>query len=271
MRAFALVAACPLFAGCTATMFYEPRFLISPYLAIEELRGSVAVQSRPGGGALQDNAGQSLDRFGQGHHEEDVGIRADIGDGFGGVRIDYLRLDMSTTDSGELGADWGNLQATDAVRMQVQMDELRLGYLEPLLDAKLHWRERPIDLRLAAGGMLAHRSLDLQATTVGGARSQNVEVSGDVAYAAVRGRATLQNWSLDLEYALSPDLALGGEFGDFQQDLEARLSYTLPLRDLTFFAGYRYSDLAASGHQGGYAYDADLVLDGFQFGLVLAF
>lgn len=270
MRAFPLVAACPLLAGCAASVSYEPRVLVTPYLAVESLRGNVSMQSAPGG-TLQNNPAQSLETFGQGHHEEDIGARIDVGDGFGGFRLDYLRLDMNTTDHGTLGADWGALQANDEVRMRTTMDEVRLGYVEPLLDTKLHWRDRPLGLRFGAGGVLAHRGLDLRATTVGGSRSEHLDVSGQVAYAAVRGRATWQNLSFDLEYAFSPDLALGGEFDGFQQDVEARLSYTLPLRDLTFFAGYRYSDLGASGHEGRFAYDADLVLDGFQFGVVLAF
>jgi len=55
------------------------------------------------------------------------------------------------------------------------------------------------------------------------------------------------------------------------QDAEVRASYTMPLNDITFFAGYRYSQLDASGTTNGFGYDADLTLDGYQFGVAVTF
>ncbi len=272
MRAIVLVAIAPLFTGCTATLLYEPRLQVSPYLAVNRLRGEVAVQSSPGGGAPPvDNAAQPLSTFGQDHHEDDLGIRADLGDGFGGLRLDYYRLDMNTTRAGVLEDDWGNLLQGDTVRMRAEMDELRFGYLEPLWETKASLRERPVDIKFAAGAVIAHRDMHMRSETTDGARNQTISISGDVAYAAIRGRAGWQNVAFDIDYAISPNLQLGGDWEGTQQDLELRASYTLPQRDVTFFTGWRYSDLRASGHQGAVGYDADLKLDGFQFGLTVTF
>ncbi len=250
----------------------EPRVLVSPYLAVYQLRGDIAMQSQPSPGSpLQDNAAQTLLTFGQDHHHEDIGVRADIGDGFGGIRIDYYKLDMNTSRTGVIDADWGRLLAGDEVRMRADMDELRLGYLEPLGTVRTTYRDRPLALRFAVGGVLAHRDLSLQARTVDGARTQNVEIDGDVLYAAARLQATWRDFAFDADYAASPEIVLSGDFEDLLQDLELRASYTMPLHDVTFFAGYRLSALTAKGDANGFGYDADLTIDGFQFGLSVTF
>lgn len=256
--------------GCSATVLYEPKLQISPYLAVYQLRGDAAVQSRSGG-TVQSNPPQTLRTFGQDRFREDFGVRADLGDGFGGARLDYYRLDMDTTKSGELTADWGNLQAGDTVRMRATMDEFRLGYVEPLWTGKFLVRERPLEVRVGAGGLLTHRGLDLRGRTVDGSRAQNLELEGDVAYASARARVSWQRVQFDVEYGASPDLALRGDFGRLQQDLELRLGYTVPMREITVFAGYRFSDLDASGRAGALGYRADLQLEGFQFGVAMTF
>lgn len=272
MRAIVLALACPLFSGCTATLLYEPRVLVSPYLAVYQLRGDVGLQSSPGGGAPPvDNDPQTMRTFGQDSHKEDLGVRADVGDGFAGLRLDYYQLDMGTSHPGVLEDDWGSLLQGESVRMKAKMNEFRLAYLEPLLATKSNFRDRPIEFRLAAGGVLAYRNMTLQAQTDDGVGRQNVEIDGNVAYGALRGRATWLDFAFDLDYAISPDLALGGDWGGVQQDFELRASYTLPMRDVTFFGGWRYSTLEADGTMGGLGYDADLVIDGFQFGVTVSF
>ncbi|MBX3462183.1 MAG: hypothetical protein KF830_03355 [Planctomycetes bacterium] len=256
--------------SCTSLTMAEPQIHVSPYLAVYQLRGKTGMQSRPTpSDPLEDNAPQSLRTFGLDHYKEDVGVRVEIGDGFGGVRFDYYRLDMGTTKSGVLGDDYGALQAGDDVRMKADMDELRASYLEPLFDLETEYRNQPLKFRFAAGAVLAYRDLNLRASTVDGARSQRTQIEGNVVYPAIRARLTWRDVALDIDYAVSPDLALGGDFEGLQQDFEARLSYRLPLRDITLFGGYRYSELVAEGTQGEFRYDADLRLDGFQFGVVL--
>lgn len=261
-----------LLPACTKT-FAEPRVLVSPYLAVYRLRGDMGVQSDPGGGAgLQDNAQVPLRTFGQEHFREDVGLRTDIGDGFGGVRIDYYRLDQGTSRTGVLPNDWGGLLAGDTVQMRAAMDELRIGWLEPVLQARTEWRDRPLQLKAALGGVFTHRDLELRTRTQDGSRTQNVQVDGNVVAAAVRLRASWRDFGIDVDYSISPNLSLGGDHDGLQQDAEARLSWTMPLHDVTFFAGYRYSRIEAEGvATAPVGYDADLVIDGFQFGVTVTF
>ncbi|MBL9077331.1 MAG: hypothetical protein JNL08_07505 [Planctomycetes bacterium] len=258
--------------SCTSLTMAEPQIHVSPYLAVYQLRGTSSVQSEPSPGLVQDNRSQPMRTFGQDHHREDVGVRVDIGDGFGGFRADYYRLDMGTGGSGALDADWGRLLAGDVVRMTADMDEVRVGYEEPLLDLETDFRDHPLRLRCAIGAVVAHRELNLRAATVDGVRQQRLELEGDVAYPAVRARLSWREVSLDVDYAAAPDaFVLGGDWDGMQQDLEVRLAYTLPMRDVTFFGGYRYSEFPATGDANGFRYDADLRLDGYQFGLVLTF
>jgi hypothetical protein len=272
MRAPIAPAAAALLAACSTTTLAEPRILVSPYLTLYQLRGDIGMQSQPlAGNPLQDNAAQSLRSFGQDHHREDVGVRVDVGDGFAGLRADYHRLDMNTSKGGALGADWGRLLAGDVVRMRAEMDELRVGYLEPFATVRSTWREQPLTFRLAAGGVFTHRAMELRARTEDGVRTQNVEIDGDALSAAARFRAGWRDWAFDVDYAISPELVLGGDLDGVLQDLELRLQYTLPLHDVTFFGGYRLSTFEADGDANGFRYGADLTIDGFQFGLSVTF
>jgi hypothetical protein len=272
MRAIAVPACAFVAAACSSTTFAEPRILVSPYLALYRLRGDVAVQSQPvPAGPLQDNPAQDLRTFGQTHYREDIGVRADIGDGFGGLRIDYYRLDMGTSRFGTLGGDWGALQAGDSAQIRAEMDELRLSLVEPIAVIRSTWRDRPLVLRFGLGGTVAHRDLVLRGKTEDGARTQRITAEGDVLYANARFRASWRDFAVDLDYAASPGVALRGDFEDFQQDVELRASWTMPLHDVTFFAGWRWSELVADGDASGLGYDAKLWIDGFQFGVSVTF
>lgn len=272
MRTAATAGLLCLCCSCTSITMAEPQILVSPYLAVYELRGDLGMQSQPvPNGPLQDNAQQDMRTLGQDHHHEDIGVRVDIGDGFGGFRVDYYRLDMGSARPGALTADFGILRAGDTVTLTAQMDELRLGYLEPLFDVETDYRDRPLKFRFAAGGVLAHRALAMRTHSTDNVRVQGTDVDGDLVYPAVRAQVSWHDFALDVDYALSPSLAIGGDFDGLQQDFEARLSYTLPLKDVTFFGGYRASELQAKGNTGGFGYDADLMISGYQFGLVLTF
>lgn len=272
MRRTPALIATGLLSGCTST-FNEPAVSVSPYYAVYQLRGKTSMQSAPTtpGGPLQDNPAQRLQVFGQDRHRDDVGVRADVGDGFAGVRADYYRLDMGTTRTGVLGADWGNLLTNDLAQIKAQMDEIRVGWVEPLLDVHRDWREHPLRLRIAAGGVYAYRSMELRGRTGDGARLQNASITGDAVYGALRARAEWRDFAVDLEYAVSPNLVLTGDYDGVLQDIEARASYRLPQRDMRFFAGFRYSKLPSNGRADGFHYDADLIIDGFQLGFTLNF
>lgn len=262
------------FAGattsCTLTMA-EPQILVSPYLAVHQLRGDIAMQSAPTPGTLQDNARETLRTFGQDRYREDFGIRVDIGDGFGGFRADYCQLDQDTTTNGVLASDFGQLLAGDAVQMKAKMDEVRVGYVEPIVHWKTSVRERPVAFQFGVGAVFAHRNATLRGRTTDGVRQQRVEMDGDTVYPAARARVSWREFAIDAEYAISPELSLGGDFEGTLQDLELRLSYSMPMRDVAFFAGWRYSELPAEGRNDGFRYDADLILDGFVIGASLTF
>ena len=105
-----------------------------------------------------------------------------------------------------------------------------------------------------------------------GAGGEDVDFGGEVAYVALRARAAWQQLALDLDYAVAPDaFAFGGDIDGVSQDFEARISYQLPQGDMRFFAGYRYNEFAASGDADGLSFDSDLVIDGFQLGVLVTF
>ena len=131
MRALVAVVTASLLSSCTATLLFQPQVLVSPYYTKYQLRGATAVQSDPGGGNPPvDNPPQTMRTFGQDHHRDDYGVRADVGDGFAGLRVDYFHLDQDSASPGTLenGGAWGALQPNDVVRMHAEMNEVRLGF-----------------------------------------------------------------------------------------------------------------------------------------------
>ena len=260
-------------AGCTSTVLTEPIVQVSPYLALYQLRGDTKMQSAGAQPSqVVDNAPVPLRTFGQDRGREDVGMRVDVGDGFGGIRADYYRLDMNTSRSEQLppGQNWGDLLVGDFVSMNVEMDELRLGYVEPLLETSTEWRGEDLRLQLGLGGVFATRQMKMRGRE--STLTQNLELSGDVVYGAVRARAKWQHLSLDLDYAVAPEeLVLGGDIEGLSQDFEAMVSYELPQRDVRVFAGWRYSEFSAAGNQGRYRFENDLVIDGVQLGVLVTF
>ena len=199
-------------------------------------------------------------------------FRADIGDGFGGIRMDYYQLDMDTSKSGELTSDWGNLLESDKVSLYANMDELRIGYVEPIADYRTEYRDEDLRFQFAAGANFTYRQMTLKARDETFTRAQNFELGGDTIGAAVRARISWMALSLDVDYVVSPEaLVLSGEIEGLSQDIETRLSYQLPQRDISFFAGLRYSEFSGNGEAGSFEYDSDMVIDGMQFGISVTF
>ena len=275
MRTFVVLLAITLLSGCSSTVLAEPDIHVSPYLAVYQLRGKSKMQSfvdPATQGAVKDNAYQQMRTFGQDSYREDVGIRADIGDGFGGIRADYYKLDMKTSGSGDLTSDWGNLLAADQVSLYATMDELRAGYIEPILDYRTEYRDEDLRFQFGAGGMFTYRKMKFRARDESGTRTQNVEIEGDTVGAAARGRISWQAFTLDIDYLFAPsDFVLSGDIKGVSQDLETRLSYRLPQRDIQLFAGLRYSEFSGRGKSGSFEYESDLIIDGMQFGFSVTF
>jgi hypothetical protein len=247
----------------------DPRVHLSPYFAKYRLRGDVAMQNNPGTGP-ENNASQSIDSLGQGHHGDDVGLRADIGDGFSGIRIEYYRLDLGPSGSGALSDELGALQTGDVAAAEPRMDEWRLGWSQSVLDGQVAWRGNPVRVQGAAGATWANRDMDLDIRTTDGLRSQNVDLGGDAFYGTALVRATMRQVSLDVSYSLCPWLQ-SGDWDGLAHDFETRLSYAVPFQDVTLFAGYRWSTFQGEGTRGGLRHEADFVLDGFQLGVTVTF
>lgn len=269
MRALLILAASTLAACSSFPITSEPRILFSPYFAKYRLRGDVAMQNDPGTG-IENNAAQSTSTFGLGDYEDDYGLRFDLGDGFGGLRLDYYRLGMGTSQGGLLTDDFGALIAGDTATMRAGMDEWRLAYLQSVLDVDASYRGTPVKFQFALGGAVADRDLSMRVTTTDGLRTQGVDPSGDAFYGAARFRAQVRQVSFDVDYAICPSLTTG-DYDGTQHDFEARLAYAVPFQDVTLFAGYRYSVIQAEGEQDGFGWYSDLRLDGAQFGISVTF
>ncbi|MEC7583476.1 MAG: hypothetical protein VYE77_04100 [Planctomycetota bacterium] len=271
-----LVALPLLLAACGSfPVPIDPLFKVSPYLANYQLRGKMSMQS-PG---PVNNPSQSLRQFGFGSHEDDVGVRASLGDGLTGLNFDYYRLDMDTSRTGVLTDDFGTLGAGDTATMSATMDEWRFGWMHEVYHHSASFRQDPLDMHVGLGAVYAYRNLRMRPRTVISASSpapdplpsQNIDLVGDAIYPSVRMRTVWRSLRFDFNYAISPDLQLTGDYDGILQDFETRFGYELPYQDIEFFAGWRYSTLKGNGSNNGLGYDADLKLDGFQFGMSVHF
>jgi hypothetical protein len=261
----ALPAACAL-----PRNLEDPRILVAPYYASYQLRGTTALQS-PGAPPV-DNAALALTDFALREHGDDFGIRADIGDDFASFRVDYCRLDQDSSGSGLLPGAWGALQPADQVRMETVMDEFRVGYVGEALRQKFGERERQVEFRFGVGAVVAFRDLVFRVREDTGARTQNVSVDDrGTIHPAARARVSWRGLFVEGEYAISPEWSFGGDFDGTQQDIEVRIGYAVPLQDVSVFGGWRRSEWELDGTEAGLRHRADLVLEGFQFGIQLAF
>ena len=174
---------------------------------------------------------------------------------------------MNTSQATQLDFDWGQLRSGDVASIYAEMDEVRLGYVEPFADFLTDYRDEELRLRVGAGGVLSTRQMKLRGREDSRTRSQNLEIEGERLFVALRAQASWQQLSFDFEAAVSPEVfALSGDLDELAHDIEARLSYQLPQRDIQFFAAVRYSRFSASGDQQGFAYDSDLIVNGLQLG-----
>lgn len=247
----------------------EPKLQFSPYLSVYEITGKTRMQSFDGSGNVVDNSYVNLREMGGGHHDEDVGGRIDVGDGFSTFRVDYLRLDTNSSRTNAISDDWGSLVQGDVVHMGATMDELRVGYVNEVWSGKFGAKEREWQMQVGVGAVLAWRDMRMDVVENNLVRQQKINASEDGSIApAVRARATYKNWFLEGEYAISPEgWSVGGDFDGTQQDLEVRLGYQIPLQDVVVFAGWRWSQYDITGYEGALRHDDVFTLSGFQFGV----
>ncbi len=261
-----------LATACSTTTFAEPRFQLSPYIAVHRLTGDAsAATPGSGGGPATANAAQPLSAFGQGDREQDLCYRFDVGDGFAGVRVDWYRLGIGGDAGRPLDDGYGAYVAGDEASMRASMDEWRLGYVESFASKRTMLWDRPLALHAGAGGVFASRDLSLTARRDGDGLVERSSFDGENVYAALRLGARWQGFALDAEYALCPDLAVAGDVDGWLHDLELRAGWALPYIDVTIFAGYRLATLEASTTDAGARRAADLQLDGWLLGVSVSF
>lgn len=261
-----------LAAACSSTTFAEPRFQLSPYVAVHRLTGDAsATTPGTGGSAPTTNAAQPLSAFGQGDRDQDLCCRFDVGDGFAGVRVDWYRLGLGGDSGRPLDDGYGAYAAGDTASMRAAMDEWRLGYVESIATKRTKLWDRPLALHAGAGGVFASRDLSLTARRAGDGLVERSSFDGENVYAALRFGARWQGVSLDAEYALCPDLAVAGDMEGWLHDLELRAAWAMPYVDVTFFAGYRLATLEAATSSAAARRTADLTLDGWLLGVSVSF
>jgi hypothetical protein len=265
----ALLPTVALLAAACTTTFAEPRYQLSPYVAVHRLRGDAgAATPGVGGGPATANAPQPLSRFGQGDRGDDLSWRFDVGDGFAGVRVDWYRLDLDGDGGSPLDGGYGAFAAGETATLRARMEEFRVGYVDTVATTRIDLQGRPLTLRAGAGGVFASRDLSLTARRTTDGANERSSFDGENLYAAVRLGARWRDFALDAEYALSPDLALGGDVDGVLHDVELRAAWTLPYYDVTLFAGWRLATIDASTSGGR---SADLTLDGWLLGVAVSF
>lgn len=258
-----------LVGGCSAWPGLERPYVdAGGYLALYRLRGRARMNSFTGSGS-QSNPGMELREFGVGERDDDIGGFLSVGDGFSGFDFNYYRLTMQDTTPGTLSSAFGSLAAGEVVVTAVTMDEWRARYLAKV--AEYTFPER-IVVAFGVGLALAHRDLEFfpkqQATGAG-----QILTAKDygVPYLAARLRGSYGVFSLTLDWAYDDGVDFGGDFEGRLQDIELLGRYEFLRQDVTLFAGYRYTELPARGHEGGLEYRADLRLEGLQVGLQMRF
>lgn len=260
--------------GCdTVPTLREPMLQIAPYLSEYRLRGTTTMDTGFGSAAVR-NTPQDLGTFGVGSHEDDFGIRGEVGDGFAGLRLDYYRMSAGASRREPLTSGWGQLAQDDLASMSTVMDEFRLGFAPEVLNQKFDFRQlENVQFRLAPAVIVAHRAMSLRANEFTKTRSQNLHATDHgVLYGGLRARLQYRNIALDVEYAYKPHgFDLGGDFKAPQQDLEVRLSYEFELHGIEAFVGFRRSELHVFGHEDDQEYSGDFVLDGLQLGVRMEF
>lgn len=238
----------------------EPRITLVPQVALLEFRGD----SKLGVGASPVRLAQ----LGLGDRDEDYGGMVRVGDGFSGFDFAVQHIENKSADTGVLTAPWGNLPGGATVRTQVDGLELRLRYIAGIFD----WEsDEGIRIEAGAGATAGYREYSFKADDFG-SNAQRLDIQDEgMPYIASRARVSYLGVGFQADYAINPDLNLGGDIEGLTQDLELTLSYHFEDQDLKVLAGYRRSWVEADGFEGTSPYELDLTVDGYVFGLELTF
>ncbi|MGA0058664.1 MAG: hypothetical protein ACO3RU_03660 [Planctomycetota bacterium] len=273
-RSLALACAAVFASACTSVPgLTDPEVTLSPRYYLYKPKGSARMQSS-NGGRISENSKQDLETLGMSRRDDDYGGVVAIGNGFEGIEIEYQKVDLDDTTTGVLSSEYGSLPTGMAVSSEFMMDEMRLSYVAGILDRELdvdddNW----VRFRLGAGGTLVHREGRFKVLEAnGGPASQSFKFSdGGVAYLSLRARADWREFSAQIDWDYSPDLAFGGDFEGNVSDLEFLIRYAFEAQDIDLLAGYRWSELQMTGRASELRYDAAFDLNGFVLGLEFRF
>ena len=273
-RCLALACAALFLTACTSVPgLTDPEVTLSPRYYLYKPKGSARTQSIDNGRVVE-NAKQDLETLGMSRRDDDYGGVLAVGNGFEGIEIEYQKVDLDDTTTGVLTSDYGTLPTGMEVSSEFVMDEMRLSYVAGFLD-----REYDLDddnyvrVRVGAGGSLVHREGRFKVFEANsGPASQSFKFSdGGVAYLSLRARADWREFSAQIDWDYSPDLAFGGDFDGNVSDLEVLFRYAFEAQDIDLLAGYRWSELQMTGRASGLRYDAAFDLAGYLLGLEFRF
>ena len=119
---------------------------------------------------------------------------------------------------------------------------------------------------------LTWRDGSFAATQSGGGLRQSFHLEDrGAAWLGLRGRVAWREASLDLDWLVNPDLAFGGNFDGWAQDVEVMARYRFPDQDVTVLAGYRWSELDASGTADGLRFDSEFSVTAIVLGIEFDF
>lgn len=246
-----------------------PTLTARPQYHLMKLRGEIAMQSAPMGTLpASDNPAMPVTDLGQTKRDDDYGFVFGYGDGFSGLELGYLNVDIDTTDRGTLTQDFGELDAGTVVTSKFTMEQFELRYVGQLLEYET---EGEWLFRFGLGAKVTHRDGKISVLEDGTDIDQIARFSDDgVPYALARGRADYGPFSVTGDYAYTAT-TFGGDFDGTMQDYSVHVAYELEDQDLRLFGGYRWIDLPISGMQNPWEFDADLELEGFVLGFEFGF
>lgn len=224
------------------------------------LRGNAKMQST----GPVDNARMPLTDLGVGERDDDVGGLISVGDGFSGFEFGFYKLTMKDSTPARLTSDFGALQVGDEVVTGVEMDEYRARYIAKVFEQNVQKR---LKVTFGLGGAIAHREFEMFPKEVGTGAGQIVTARDyGMPYVVARLRGTVGPVSLNLDWAYNDGVDFGGDFDGRMQDVELTGRYEFALQEVAVFAGYRFSEFPASGHEAELGYELDLRLDGWFIG-----
>ena len=131
-----------------------PELTLRPQYHALKLRGDSSVQTGVTGGAPVDNPSVDLENLGVRRRDDDVGGTLAYGDGFSGLELSFLQVDLGSTERGTTPNAYGNLATGARVSSEFFMDEYRLSYIARLFE---HETDDELKFRIGAGPLIAHR------------------------------------------------------------------------------------------------------------------